>query len=74
MKGFDPKFADLPDYIVGITREIWEDRGLATLNSYYGPEIPMRFPSGLVIGNAGVIDGTMATLAEFPTVSCWPKT
>ena len=27
MKGFDPKFADFPDYIIGITREIWEDRG-----------------------------------------------
>ncbi len=66
MKGFDPKFTDLPDYIVKITKEIWEDRGLATLNNYYGPEIPMRFPSGLVTGNAGVIDGTMATLAEFP--------
>ena len=29
MKGFDPKFADLPDYILKITKEIWEDRGLA---------------------------------------------
>ncbi len=26
----------------------------------------MRFPSGLVRGNAGVIDGTLATLSEFP--------
>ena len=66
MKGFDPRFADLPAYIVGITREIWEDRGLAMLHDYYGPDIPMRFPSGLVRGNAGVIDGTLATLAEFP--------
>ncbi|SHJ27118.1 ester cyclase [Wenxinia saemankumensis] len=66
MKGFDPHFRDLPDYIVKITKEIWEDRGLATLHRYYGPDIPMRFPSGLVRGNAGVIDGTLATLAEFP--------
>ena len=27
MKGFDPTFADLPDYIIKITKEIWEDRG-----------------------------------------------
>lgn len=66
MKGFDPKFTDLPDYILKITREIWEDRGLTTLHHYYAPDIPMRFPSGLVVGNAGVIDGTLATLAEFP--------
>ena len=34
MKGFDPKFADFPDYILKITQEIWEDRGIATLNHY----------------------------------------
>ncbi|MBF9031711.1 nuclear transport factor 2 family protein [Rhodobacterales bacterium HKCCE3408] len=66
MKGFSPQFRDLPDYILKITHEIWEERGLATLHHYYGADIPMRFPSGLVRGNAGVIDGTLATLAEFP--------
>lgn len=66
MKGFSNQFADLPDYILKITKEIWEDRGLATLNHYYAPDLPMRFPSGLVIGNQNVINGTMATLAEFP--------
>ena len=66
MKGFSNQFKDLPDYILKITKEIWEDRGLATLHHYYGKDIPMRFPSGLVRGNAGVIDGTLATLAEFP--------
>ncbi|MFV0243978.1 MAG: ester cyclase [Qingshengfaniella sp.] len=66
MKGFPSQFTDLPDYILKITKEIWEDRGLATLHRYYAPDIPMRFPSGLVRGNAGVIDGTLATLAEFP--------
>ena len=66
MKGFSNQFKDLPDYILKITKEIWEDRGLATLHHYYGKDIPMRFPSGLVCGNASVIDGTLATLAEFP--------
>ena len=66
MKGFSNQFKDLPDYILKITKEIWEDRGLATLHHYYAPDIPMRFPSGLQRGNAGVIDGTLATLAEFP--------
>ncbi|MDG1802806.1 MAG: nuclear transport factor 2 family protein, partial [Paracoccaceae bacterium] len=28
MRGFDNKFKDFPDYIIGITKEIWEDRGL----------------------------------------------
>ncbi|MCB1402285.1 MAG: nuclear transport factor 2 family protein, partial [Rhodobacteraceae bacterium] len=66
MKGFDPRFADLPDYILKITHEIWEERRLRTLDHYYAPDIPMRFPAGIVHGNRGTIDGTLATLAEFP--------
>ena len=66
MKGFDPKFKDFPDYIIGITKEIWEDRGIATLHDYYAPDIVVRSPSSVVTGNAGVIAATMATLAEFP--------
>lgn len=66
MKGFDTKFRDFPDYIIGITREIWEDRGIATLHDYYAPDIPVRSPSSVVVGNQGVIGATMATLSEFP--------
>lgn len=66
MKGFDDKFQDFPDYIIGITKEIWEDRGIATLHRYYHPEIVVRSPASVVIGNQNVIGATMATLAEFP--------
>jgi hypothetical protein len=66
MQGFDPRFVDLPDYILGITREIWEDRGVATLHRYYAPDLAVRSPASVVLGNAGVIAATMATLAEFP--------
>ncbi|MEE4120765.1 MAG: ester cyclase [Paracoccaceae bacterium] len=66
MRGFDEKFRDFPDYILGITRQIWEDRGIATLHRYYAPEIVVRAPGSVVVGNEGVIAATMATLAEFP--------
>ncbi len=66
MKGFDPKFSDFPDYILGITKEIWEDRGIATLHDYYAPDIVVRSPASVVVGNDTVIGATMATLAEFP--------
>jgi len=66
MKGFDPKFKDFPDYIIGITKEIWEDRGISTLHDYYAPDIVVRSPGSVVVGNEGVIAATMATLAEFP--------
>ncbi|MGC1505090.1 MAG: nuclear transport factor 2 family protein [Sulfitobacter sp.] len=66
MKGFSDRFEDFPDYILGITREIWEDRGIATLHHYYTPDLVVRSPSSVVIGNENVIGATMATLAEFP--------
>ena len=66
MKGFSEKWTDLPDYILGITKEIWENRGIDTLNHYYAKDIPMRFPEGVSIGNQKTINGTLATLAEFP--------
>ncbi len=66
MQGFDPKFEDFPDYILGITKEIWEERGIATLHDYYGKDIVVRSPTSVVVGNQGVIGATMATLAEFP--------
>ena len=66
MQGFDAAFRDFPDYILGITQQIWEGRGLATLHRYYAPDVILRTPHGIVRGNRAVIDGTLATLAEFP--------
>ena len=66
MKGFDTKFSDFTDYILRITKEIWEDRGLSTLDNYYADDIIVRSPTSIVVGNKGVIGATMATLAEFP--------
>ena len=66
VQSFDPRFRDLPDFIIGITKEIWEDRGIATLDLYYSPDIPVRSPSSVVVGNRDVVAATMATLAEFP--------
>lgn len=66
MKGFDPKFEDLPAYIIGMTKEIWEDRGVEELHHYYTADIPVRSPDGSVVGNRAVIDATWATLSEFP--------
>ena len=66
MKGFDPQYQDFPDYILKITKEIWEDRGVSTLHQHYAPDIVVRSPSGITLGNQAVIGATLATLAEFP--------
>ena len=58
--------AEPPEWILGITREIWEHRAISTLKRHYADDIPVRSPASVVVGNVGVIPATMATLAEFP--------
>jgi len=66
LKGFSQRWKDFPDYIIGVTKEIWEDRGIATLNDYYAKDIVVRSPMGIQRGNEAVKASTMATCHEFP--------
>ncbi|MEM6275740.1 MAG: ester cyclase [Pseudomonadota bacterium] len=59
-------YADIPAYILGVTKDIWEDRGISTLEKYYGKNIVVRSPASVVVGNEGIMAATMATLHEFP--------
>ena len=57
----------IADYIHGITRSIWEDRQVATgLAQFYAPDVIVRAPTGVTVGNAGVVSATLATLHQFP--------
>lgn len=66
MLGFDPKWRDVPHFIIGITQEIWEDRKIGSLRHRYAPGLIVRSPASVVVDNSNVIAATMATLAEFP--------
>lgn len=66
MTGFWNRWRDFPDYILGITREIWEGRGIETLERSYAADIPVRTPMGISVGNRATMAATMATLFEFP--------
>lgn len=66
MKGYDPDFADLPDYIVKITERIWEGRGVHLIRRWYAPDCVIHTPLGMFHGDDFMIDGTLATLQEFP--------
>ncbi len=60
-------YRDVPDFIYGITREIWEDRGIGgKLDRYYAPDILLRAPTGLTTSNHGVTAQTLQTLHQFP--------
>jgi len=62
-----PGYPDVPSFIYGITREIWEDRGIGgKLNQLYAPNILLRAPTGLTTDNTGVTSQTLQTLHSFP--------
>ena len=66
MKGFDNKYTDFPDFILKITKQIWEGKDVESISNFYTDDIPVRSPFGTTIGNKPVIDATYATLKEFP--------
>ena len=66
LKGFEPEWKDVPDYIIGITRRIWEDRDFGSLKRYYGDDMLLRLPTGIYRGNRGALAKVLSTLSEFP--------
>ena len=66
MKGFAKQFKDLPDYILKITYQIWENKDVESIMQYYAENIPVRSPSGVIYGSEAVVKATKATQQEFP--------
>ena len=66
MKGFNKKYKDFPDYILKITKQIWEGKDVDSIGEFYTENIPVRSPFGITYGNKPVIEATYNTLKEFP--------
>lgn len=57
---------DIVHYILGITYEIWEERGVDLIHQYYAKDCVVWGLDGITHGAQSVVDGTWATLAAFP--------
>lgn len=66
MQGFDPKFADFVDYIIGITHEIWEEKAIGKLYDYYANTMEIHTSGKTIHGRDAVMANTIATLAAYP--------
>ena len=66
MKGFDAEFRNLDQYIRIITDRIWEGRRIDDIHTYYSDPCMVETPSSVSTSVQAVIDGTNATLAQFP--------
>jgi hypothetical protein len=66
MQGFHFEFHNLDDYIRVITDRIWEGRQIEAIRDYYSDPCAVITPVGASSDVQAVIDGTNATLAQFP--------
>jgi len=68
MQGFDEKFVDIVDYIVRITHEIWEEKGIGRIYDYYAHNVLIHSADGQSYGRDKVIADSIKTMAAFPDV------
>ncbi len=66
MKNFDKRFINFVYYIIKITHEIWEEKGIGVIYDTYHNNVIMHFGSFNTVGIQGVISGTLSTLYSFP--------
>ena len=66
MKGFDPEFKDIVDYILRITYRIWEGKQAGLCYDYYSNNCPVYTLAGYSEGAEVVTQNTLRTLAGFP--------
>ncbi len=58
--------SDIVDYILGITFEIWEQRGVELIHQYYAADSVIYGLDGITHGADQVVANTRATLEAFP--------
>ncbi len=66
MRGFDPDYTDIVDYIIRCTHKIWEEKQVGLIYSHYGANTLVHGTRGDSYGVESVVAGTVQTLAMFP--------
>lgn len=66
MRGFEPRFTDIVDYIVRITDEIWMNRAVGYIYDTYDASCVVYSSYGVVRSVEEVIASTVSTLNAYP--------
>ena len=68
MRGFDPEYRDIVDYIVRITHRIWEEKEIGYIYETYRHTAKVVDDSGLQYGRDKIVADTVHTINAFPDV------
>jgi len=66
MRGFDPQYTDIVDYIIRITHKIWEEKAVGYIYETYQHNCVVHTSGGDVHGRDATVASTVQTLAAFP--------
>ncbi|MBC7003432.1 ester cyclase [Photobacterium sp. BZF1] len=66
LEGFDSHYCDFVDYILRLTHEIWEERGIGRIYDTYHDDVTMHCGSFNLQGMNDVVSNTLQTLHAFP--------
>ena len=66
LRGFDPIYTDIVDYIVRCTHRIWDERNVGLIYTHYTHNAVVYGPLGAVYTREEIVQDTIARLAEMP--------
>ena len=66
MRGFEPQYTDIVDYIVRITHRIWEEKAVGYIYDTYRHNCVVHGSGGDMHGREAVIASTLQSLAAYP--------
>ena len=66
MKGFEPQYVNIVDYIVRITHQIWEEKDIGYIYDTYSHDCVVWDDHGLTYGRDKVVADTVASQNAFP--------
>ena len=68
MRGFDPDYVDIVDYIVRITHRIWEEKDIGYIYDTYSHDCTVWDEFGLQYGRDKIVADTVHTNNAFPDI------
>jgi predicted ester cyclase len=66
MRGFEPTYVDIVDYIVRVTHRIWEDQDVGYIYDTYAPACRVYDDGGPRHGVEPMVEGTLQRISAFP--------
>ena len=63
MRGFDPQYTDIVDYIIRITHKIWEEKAVGYIYDTYQHNCVVHGSGGDIHGREAVVASTVQSLA-----------